>query len=204
VTIPPSICTSNLISAALSQVYNNKGTSDNTAPNSANFDGTGYSYSAQALANSSAHITPGATIQHNGVYFLWPNATSGTNNNVVGSGQVLNVTGMMGYTLGFLGAGSGVAGGNIIVTYTDGYTQTLQLTFNDWYAATPLAGTDILVTTNWNACTTGSCGITNHQVNIYYSAFAINPTKTIQTITLPSNSPSLHIFAIGTSCVPGH
>ncbi|CAF1515431.1 unnamed protein product, partial [Didymodactylos carnosus] len=116
--------------------------------------------------------------------------------------------GMMGYTLGFLGAGAnGLQGGNIIVTYNDATTQTFQLTFNDWYGNAPTSGTETLATTIWDQCSGGSCTSANHNVSIYFSAFTIDPTKTIQSITLPVNS-NLHIFAIGTnpietSCTDG-
>ncbi|CAF1012260.1 unnamed protein product [Didymodactylos carnosus] len=192
-------CTSNAASTALSQFYNNIGTSDTN--HTADFDGTHDSYSAQALA--AVNITPGATIQHNGVYFVWPSSAPGTNNNVKANGQVINTTGLMGCTLGFLGAGApGEQGGSVIVTYNDSATQTFRLTFNDWYSNSPASGTDILATTTWNTCSNGVCTPGNHQVSIYYSGFAINPTKTIQTITLPVNT-NLHIFAIGTTCLPG-
>ena len=72
---------------SLSQAFNNAGTSDNSNPTSANFDGGGYSYSAQSLA--AAGITPGATLTHNGVSFTWPNASSGQANNIAATGQTI-------------------------------------------------------------------------------------------------------------------
>ncbi len=174
------------------QAFNDAGTSDNSNPSAGNFDGAGYSYSAQNLA--AVGLTPGAVVTHDGVSFTWPNASSGQPNNITTTGQTIMYSGA-GDTLGFLGAGTfGTQSGSGTITYTDGSTQQFTLTFADWYANAPASGDELLATTsNWNQ---PSGGIGNHQVSVYYTSVALNPTKAIQSITLPNNS-KLHVFALG-------
>ena len=76
---------------SLQQAYNNVGISDNSNPTAGNFDGFGYSYSAQAL--SAAGMTPGSLVSHNGVLFTWPNVAAGQADNVTASGQTLTISG---------------------------------------------------------------------------------------------------------------
>lgn len=178
---------------SLAQAYNNAGTSDNSNPSAGNFDGGGYSYSAQNLA--AVGLTPGAVVNHNGVSFIWPNVASGKPNNVITAGQTIMYSGA-GDTLGFLGAATfGTQSGTGTITYNDGSTQQFTLTLADWYANAPATGDDLLATTsNWNVPSGSTLG--NHPVSVYYTSVALTPGKEIQSITLPNNS-KLHIFAIG-------
>ncbi len=178
---------------SLAQAFNNAGTSDNSNPAAGNFDGSGYSYSAQSLA--AVGLTPGAIVTHDGVSFTWPNASAGQPNNVTTAGQTIMYSGA-GDTLGFLGAGTfGTQSGTGTITYTDGSTQQFTLTFADWYANAPASGDELLATTSdWNRPVGSTLG--DHQVSVYYTAVALNPTKAMQSITLPNNS-KLHVFALG-------
>jgi len=184
--------------ASFQAAYNNVGISDNSDPAVGNYDGGGYSYSAQALA--AAGLTPGATVTHDGVTFTWPNAPAGTADNVVANGQVINLSGS-GQTLGFLGAGSfGAQSGTGLVTYTDGSTQPFTITVADWYANSPTPGSDILaITSNWNE---PPSGLGSHPVSVYYTRADLEGGKTVRSITLPTNS-NLHIFAVAISQNPG-
>lgn len=174
------------------RAFNNPGTSDNSNPSAGNFDGAGYSYSAQNLA--AVGLTPGAVVTHDGVSFTWPGASSGQPNNIAATGQTIMYSGA-GDTLGFLGAGTfGTQSGTGTITYSDGSTQSFTLNFADWYANAPASGDELLATTaNWNQ---PPGGIGNHQVSVYYTSVALNPSKAIHSITLPNNS-KLHLFAIG-------
>ncbi len=178
---------------ALAQAFNNAGTSDNSNPTAGNFDGAGYSYSAQALA--AVGLTPGAVVTHDGVSFTWPAAASGQPNNIAAGGQTIMYSGA-GDTLGFLGAGTfGTQGGTGTITYTDGSTQSFNLSFADWYANAPASGDELLATTaNWNRPSGSTMG--DHQVSVYYTSVALNPGKALASITLPNNG-KLHIFAMG-------
>ncbi|MBA3826693.1 MAG: glycoside hydrolase family 3 C-terminal domain-containing protein, partial [Ktedonobacterales bacterium] len=183
----------------LQQANNNIGTSDNSNPTAGNYDGKGYSYSAQALAE--VGLTPGAVVTHNGVSFIWPNNAAGQKNNVVAGGQTIMYA-AAGNTLGFLGAAAfGTQSGTATITYTDGTTQPFTLSFADWYANAPAAGDDLIATAaNWNVPAGSTSG--NHAVSVYYTSVALNPTKAIQSVTLPSNA-NLHVFAMGVNSLRG-
>ncbi len=179
--------------STVARANNNIGTSDSSNPAAGNFDGKGYSYSAQSLA--AAGLTPGAIVTHNGVSFTWPNVASGQANNVVAAGQTITYAGA-GNTLGFLGAGTfGTQGGTGTITYTDGTTQTFTLTFADWYANLPVSGDEIAVTaTNWNAPSGDTVG--NHAVSIYYTAVGLQSGENGGgRSTLPNNN-KMHVFAM--------
>ncbi len=183
----------------LAQAYNNIGTSDNSNPGAGNYDGKGYSYSAQALA--AVGLTPGGTVTHNGVSFIWPNVASGQKNNVVAAGQTIMYAGA-GDTLGILGAAAfGTQSGTATITYTDGTTQPFTLSFADWYANAPAPGDDLIATAaNWNVPVGSNAG--NHAVSVYYTSVALNPTKAVQSITLPSNA-NLHVFGLAVNSLQG-
>ncbi len=180
--------------ASFDKAYNNVGISDNSNPAAGNYDGSGYSYSAQALA--AVGLAPGALVTHDGVAFTWPNAAAGTADNVVANGQVIGLSGS-GQTLGFLGASSfGTQSGAGLVTYTDGSAQPFTIALADWYANSPAAGGDTLATaSNWNE---PPGGIGSHPVSVYYAPVSLQAGKTVQAITLPTNG-NMHIFAIATS-----
>ncbi|MGZ6390505.1 MAG: hypothetical protein ACXWQZ_14745, partial [Ktedonobacterales bacterium] len=59
--------------------YNNVGTTDDATTQPGNFDGSGRSYSAQALASQA--VVPSGAFPYNGAQFKWPSAPSGTVNN---------------------------------------------------------------------------------------------------------------------------
>ena len=65
--------------------YNNIGTSADANQQCANFDGDGYSYSAEALA--AAGIKPGGTVTSNGVTYTWPNVQACGADNILPAGQ---------------------------------------------------------------------------------------------------------------------
>jgi hypothetical protein len=176
---------------------NNIGTSDDDAPTSGNFDGAS-SYSAQALA--SAGIVPGGAVPINGAQFLWPNATAGTQNNYLATGQTLPVTSVPNaQTLAFLGAATnGTQSGTVTITYTDGSTQTFTLAFSDWTlnggTSSPVAGNTIAVRSPYRNTPTGK---ETMQTDVFYTDVALQAGKTLKSVTLPSLW-GLHVFAIAT------
>jgi beta-glucosidase len=170
--------------------YNNTGISDDSDPTAANFDGSGYSFSAEQLA--AVGITPGGTVTAGTASFTWPGVQPGQPDNIAASGQVIAMTGS-GTTLNLLGAGGpGTQSGDITVTYTDGTTSTSQITLADWWVNSPAAG-DTLVATcaNWNEAPTGTGP---HQVSLYATALPLTAGKTIAYVSLP-NIPGMHLFA---------
>ena len=137
---------------SLAAAYDNAGISDNSNPSAANFDGTGESFSAQALAaGTPTPLTPGGQATIGGTTFTWPTPV-GAPDNVIADGQIIDMSGS-GTDLGFLGAaGFGAASGTGTITYTDGSTQTYSISMADWYNNAPVAGDQIATTTSsWNS-----------------------------------------------------
>jgi beta-glucosidase-like glycosyl hydrolase len=183
--------------------YDNVAISDDANPGTGNFDGGGASFSAQALANATPSLTPGATFTHDGLTFTWPDAQPGTQDNVVAGGvaggQTIAISGS-GHTLGLIGAGDyGSPTGTATVTYTDGTTEDHTIAFADWWSNAAIGG-DIAVTVPYINTSTGR---ENQQVSLYYAAIPLQAGKTVRYLTLPdvsdganSGTAAMHIFTI--------
>jgi len=166
---------------------------DSSPISSGGFDGSGSSYSAQALA--AAGLTPGAAVKHDGLSFTWPDVPAGLPDNVITAGQTITVPGTGG-TLGFLGAANnGAASGTGTITYTDGSTQQFTLAMSDWWSNAAPPGGDILASFTYIVFPSGPG---NQKVSIYYDGVTLQAGKTVKSVTLPSVS-NMHIFtaAIG-------
>ncbi|MEV6848018.1 glycoside hydrolase family 3 C-terminal domain-containing protein [Actinoplanes sp. NPDC051411] len=176
----------------LAAAFNTVAVSDDANPAAANFDGSGYSYSAQALAT--AGVTPGGAVGG----FTWPAVAAGQPSAVTTRGQVI-VQGGSGSALAFLLAGtSSLQSGTVTVTYTDGTTSSGTVTGPDWYNNTAAPGSALVVTTpHWNR-PAGSTLPADHQVSLYSSSVPLTAGKTVAYVTLPANG-SLHIFATAVS-----
>jgi beta-glucosidase len=187
--------------SSLAAAYDNVGITDNSNPAPGNFDGTGESFSAQALAaGTPAPLTAGGQATFGGTTFTWPTAV-GTADDVVADGQTIDLSGS-GTDLGFLGAGAfGAASGTGTITYTDGSTQSYSLVMADWYNNAPVSGDDLATTTtSWNFTSTTQAA---HPVSIYFASVALQAGKTVASVTLPTVSAgagngitALHIFAM--------
>jgi hypothetical protein len=187
--------------SSLAAAYDNTGITDNADPAAGDFDGTGETFSAQALAaGTPTPLTAGGTATFGGTTFTWPTAV-GTPDNVIADGQTINLSGS-GSDLGFLGAGAfGAASGAGTITYTDGTTQSYSLVMSDWYNNAPVAGDEIATTTtSWNF---SSSTQTAHPVSIYFASVPLQAGKTVASVTLPTVSASagngitaLHVFAM--------
>jgi hypothetical protein len=181
--------------------FDNAGTSPDTNQQCANFDGDGYSYSANALA--AAGITPGASLTSSGVTYAWPNVQPCNADNILPAGQTMLVTGKAGATkLGLLGSSTnGGSAGPLTLTYTDGTSTTQTLTFNDW-ASGPDSTDAAVATMPYRNSTSGS----SQSITMYVFATTVplDPTKTLASITFPnvasqvgSNTTAMHVFAVG-------
>ena len=185
--------------------YDNAGISPDNNQACANYDGDGYSYSANALAAD--NLTPGATVTADGHTFTWPNVAACAQDNILASGQTMLVKGTSGATsLGLLGSSSnGSSQGNIIINYTDGTSSTATLSFNDW-ASSPGSGDVAVATMPYrNAISGGSQNITMY---VFATTVPLDSSKTVASITFPDVSNSvgppgfptaMHIFAVSTS-----
>jgi len=177
---------------------NNSGISTDGQITSANFDGYGWSYSAQALAASGA--AAGATITVDGLNYTWPSYPGGEPDNVIAQGQTVNVSGSG--RLALLGSGSGGnSSGTLTITYTDGTTSTATAGFSDWTlgggANQPAFGNKIALTTSYRNSTGGG----NQAVGtmIFTTApIALAAGKTVASVTLPSSvaGGQMHVFGI--------
>ncbi|MFI7604504.1 glycosyl hydrolase family 95 catalytic domain-containing protein [Micromonospora sp. NPDC049366] len=181
----------------LEQSFSNASTSNDTNTNVGNVDGNGASFSAQALAQ--AGVTPGATLNRNGIAFRWPAVAPGGADNAIASGQSISVTGT-GRTLGFLLTGTyGAVSGTGAVVYADGTRQTFTLSTPDWYGGPHAGGTAAVVTAYQNRpgnqrVTTPAC--------VYHVGVTLQ-NKPVARVDLPNISarpaagvPTMHIFAI--------
>jgi beta-glucosidase-like glycosyl hydrolase len=185
---------------SLNDAFDNPGISSDTNMSAGDYDGDGRSYSAQTLA--AAGLGPNAKVSHDGLTFTWPNEPPGSADNVVAGGQTIKLPGS-GSTLGILGAAdNGTAEGPLTVTYTDGSTQTFDLSLADWYADSPAQGTDLLATLPYVNDSTGKI---THNVGVYCATLSLDPGKTVAYVTLPNVSTTaangqnaMHIFALTT------
>jgi len=186
--------------------YNNVGTSQDSNPSAANYDGGGSSYSAQALQNVT--ITPGNTFTFNNVTFNWPNVATGSADNYRAAGQTISVTPVSGAsTLAFLGsATNGPSIGTAVINYSDGSTQPFSLGFSDWTLnagqSTPSYGNGVAVVTPYRNTSTGKQTV---NVYIFYAAVNLQSGKTVNSVKLPSslNQGQLHVFSIATATSAG-
>jgi beta-glucosidase len=180
--------TVNIAYPSLSAAYNTVGITDDSAPTAGNLDGSGFSFSAQALA--SVGVTPGGTIDG----FTWPSAASGKPDTITTAGQIL-VQGGSGSNLSFLAAGTnGTQSGTVTVTYTDGTTSSGTITAADWYANAAVAGCTLVATAPYWNIPANTTEPAIHPVSLYSTSVPLTAGKTIAYVSLPNNG-RLHIFA---------
>jgi hypothetical protein len=183
---------------SLAAAFDNVGISDDTDTGAANIDGDGSSFSAQALA--SVGVTPGASLTYDGIGFTWPDVAAGQPDNVVGSGQTIDLSGS-GTTLGLLDTSVyGNSSGTGTITYTDGTTQSFSLDVPNWYETAPAGSNAVIVAPYRNR----PGNTQDHTVvNVFEQSIPLQAGKTVEAVTLPDISasvvreiPSLHVFAI--------
>jgi beta-glucosidase len=187
--------------SSLAAAYDNVGITDSSDPGPGNFDGTGESYSSEALAaGTPTPLTAGGQATLGGTTFTWP-STVGAPDDVIADGQIIDISGS-GSDLGFLGAGAfGAATGTGTITYTDGSTESFSIAMADWYNNAAVAGDQVATTTtSWNF---SSSTQTTHPVSIYFASVPLDPGKTVASVTLPTVSSgvgnginAMHIFAM--------
>ena len=190
---------------SLLRAFDNKGVSDDSNPNAANFDGGGWSYSAEALA--AQNVTPDATLHVGDIDYTWPPSQPGQPDNAIANGQQVSVDAPAGtQQLGFLGSASGGDGqGLATLTYGDGSTARYWLGFSDWTlgggGGQVAFGNVNAVTTsyrNCNHCTGGRDSVDTH---VFAAVLPVDAGKTLKSVTLPAGSTGgdLHVFSIGTT-----
>ncbi len=182
---------------ALTETFDNVGITSDRDTGRGDFDGSGYSYSAEALAAKGA--IPGAPIRTHGTTFTWPTAAAGTRGNGLAAGQTVRVSGSSS-ALGFLLASAYGAAGTGTVHYTDGTSQDYPLTAPDWASGTRPAGHTAAITMPYR---NGPTGRDDRPTYVFHAGVPLDPRKTVAAVRLPDvgsvvgpGIPALHIFAV--------
>lgn len=183
--------------------FNNAGISDDST-GTGNFDGDGFSYSAEALATAGA--APGGTITLGSIHYTWPNVAAGQPDNIIAGGQTITFDETSPKsTISLLGsaanAGSDTgAQGNMTVTYADGSTQTIAIAFTDWTKGggglPVVSGNTVALTCAYRDEGTTKDGTTTYVYAV--TSLLTDATSTVTSITLPATTTGgvIHIFDI--------
>jgi predicted alpha-1,2-mannosidase len=182
----------------LASYFNNRGVSDDSNTVSADFDGGGYSYSAEALAG--VGVTPGSTVTSGSAEYSWPISPAGDPDNVQADGQTVTLNAAAGATsLDLLASASnGTSTGTLTLTYSDGSTATVPITVTDW-AQTAQAGNTVAIATPYRNCPCGSA--VNATTNVYNVTIPLNAALGLVSVTFPADATpgQIHVFALTTS-----
>src|SRR5208337_3070621 len=140
-------------------------------------DGREYALSANLL---------GSSVLWNNTSFTLGNPN--TTDVVSAAGQTINLPAGSYTALSFLATGvnGNQANQTFTVTYTDATTQTFTQSLSDWFTPQNYSGEATATTMAYRD--TASGGKDNHTFNVYGYSFALNSAKTVQSLTLPSNS----------------
>ncbi|GGW64772.1 alpha-1,2-mannosidase [Streptomyces lucensis JCM 4490] len=179
--------------------YDNTGVSDDTGDHDeADYDGGGWSYSRQALA--AAGLTPGGRGTVDGLAFTWPDSPAGRPDNASAAGQTIELPSPA-QRLSFVGSAvNGNRRSEATVTYTDGTTATVGLSFTDWTVGggggTVQYGNEVVARTAYR----NVAGADKDPVATYVFAtepFAAPAGKAIRSVRLPRDA-DLHVFTLAT------
>ncbi len=169
----------------LTNAFNNDGIATASAPGDGDFDGSGYNYPAEELpAEGTVTIDP--------VPFRFPSGANGAKNNVVANGQTIDLPQDKYRRIHALASSSwGPVSGTATATYTDETTSEVKLEVGDWLYGSgdaPLR----------SAYRYGPTGHSPYGVGIYRYTYAIDPGKTLRSLTLPQpqQPSSLHLFSL--------
>jgi len=173
----------------LSSEFNVNGIyTDGTTYSTGGLDGTGYSYSSNLLTAS--RVFNGTLLAFGAANQL----------DAVGcAGQAVSLTPGKFSSLRLLA--TGVEGNQksqaFTVQYTDGTTTKFTQSLSDWFTPQKYAGESEGVAMAYRNFDNGTKD--NRTFNMYEYRFALNATKTVQTITLPNNS---HVLVLAATLVP--
>ncbi|HUN33976.1 MAG TPA: GH92 family glycosyl hydrolase [Trebonia sp.] len=183
--------------------YNAIGVSSDGQDAPEGYDGSGYTYSANALAADG--ITPGSALTVGGISYTWPDEPPGALDSIWSAGQVIPMSLPAGATrIGLLGsaidAGQAGATGTLTVSYTDGSSQQVPITFGDWTlgaGAFPPPSSDVIAASiPYRDLTSGISQPV--KTYLYGTSAALEAGKTVASVTLPTGSGGdIGIFAIG-------
>jgi hypothetical protein len=173
--------------AKLDAFLNHDGISTHAHPGDGTFDGSGWSYAAEVMP------APGPVTML-GTPFEFPDSADGANNSIAASGQTVLLPEGRFDGARMIGASHHGAADPAVATlnYSDGSTDTVSIAFSDW-AQPPGAGQQIAWTADHRHYrSTGDVGPT---VFLFGRSLAVDPSRTLESITLPNN-PRLNVFAV--------
>lgn len=187
---------------SLTAAFGNVGISDDSDVSAGNLDGSGDSFSAEALAGLG--VTPGATLNAGGFSFAWPDVAAGQPDNVAASGQGVALPSFPAQvaSLGLLGAAtSGPSSFDVALEYSDGTLATSTVTFSDWTlnagTATPSAGNTVAATCPYHNCQTCASGRKTVPTYLFVAAVPLDDTRTLSSVAFSVASAGVaHVFAV--------
>jgi fibronectin type 3 domain-containing protein len=157
--------------------YNRVGIVTDGSTFAGGLDGGGAALSAKLL---------GSAISWNGQRFAL--GTANKNNVVSAQGQTIGLS--QGNFSSLMLLADAVNGNQTNLTftvhYTDGTSQTFTQSFSDWHTPQKYAGESIAATNSYRDLSNGTTQ--SGTFDVYGYAFALNSSKTVQSITLPSDS----------------
>jgi beta-glucosidase len=200
-----SVLTVDVPYASLAAAYDTTAISDDSDVAAGNFDGDGDSYSEEAL--TAAGLAPGANVTVGATTLQWPDVPAGTPDSVLADGQTVSLAGSPADTeLTVLGASSGAKeSGTGAIEYSDGTVQPYTLTLDNWFNLPSGSNAAVATTTYVNdsaASGQGVVGQRNHNAYVFAVSIALEPGKTVSSVTLPMvgllpGIYPMHVFSLG-------
>ncbi len=171
--------------ADLSSAFNRAAiAADGAAFSGGGIDGVGYAFSSSQTGTS---VTAGGAKFHLGPV--------GGLDVVSAAGQVIALPAVQRKTLKLLATGVNGAQPNqtFVVTYTDGTSSTFTQSVSDWAIPMGYAGETTALTTTYRDTSSG--GQQAGPFHMYVYSFALDPTREVKSLVLPSN-PNLEVLAV--------
>jgi hypothetical protein len=164
----------------LSSLFNQVGVTSDDNTNLGNLDGGGFSYSISALGGNA--VAWGST-----TFNLGP---AGQNNVVAANSQTLMLAGGAYTALQVLAASIfGPQSGTFTVHYSDGTSARFTQSFSDWAVNSAEPGESVLESMDYrNFNQDGGNGRQTRSMFVYGYSFALDPDKTVVSVTFPANS----------------
>lgn len=163
------------------------GTATVAAPGSGDFDGGGWSFDADLLPAAGVKALGGTS-------YLLPDATGTAQNFVTARGQQLAVPAGTYRAVHVLGAAhGGTVTSSVTVAYADGTSAQIPLALTDWAASTPASGNTVALAMPHRI--KAGQGVDGPPVNLFAAALELDPTRTVQSVTLPGNA-NAELYAV--------
>ncbi|WP_082618269.1 GH92 family glycosyl hydrolase [Oerskovia sp. Root22] len=180
--------------------FDNAGIGDAGAAN-ANFDGQGAYLLRDLLAEQGAVQGVPGLVPGTQLGYVLAAEEPGAPDNVRANGQVLDVRASIGTArqVSLVGSSNnGTHGGDLVLGFTDGTSQTSRVELSDWCTGSPVAGNILVAKAGARGSGTGTqrigCGL-------YATApVAVPEGKALATITLP-RATNMHVFAVASDAV---